>query len=231
MGTTPISTLGVQVQNRLEESTGAPGIFWNLSTELYSGIIEGINDLLILVGRPSFSVNQPFTLTAGTVWQTLPKSQLLITDIQGATSPLWRVSLFDMDYVQASWNGAWESDTAAAPLRWGPVGFGSFFVHPAPTTAVVVNITSIPYPTTDNWPYLGSETVVFRDEYFQYLEMYAAHVARIKEGGLEWKESMELYQQYLEGAKRLTQIESKKDPVLFNFSLGGIAGLRPIQKR
>lgn len=229
MGTVPISTLSLQTLSRLEESN--PPIFWNLTTEIYSGLVEALNDLLILVGRPSFSVAQPLTLTANTVWQPIPKGQLLITDIQGPSSPLWRVSLIDMDYVQASWGPDWENDTAAVPVRWGPVGFTKFFVHPAPTTPIQVLATAIPYPTTDLWPYTGSETVPFHDEFFEAIELYCAHYARIKETGAEFQSSLDLYRQYLQLAERMTNIESRKDPLIFQRSVGGPVGVNPIKKR
>jgi hypothetical protein len=229
MGTTPISALSPQVLARIEEL--GPPVFWNQTTEIYSAIIEAMSDLLILVGRPNFTINQLFTLVPNTVWQSVPKGKLLITDIQGQSSPLWRVSLFDMDYVQTSWGPDWESDTANLPTRWGPVGFSTFFVHPAPTTAIQVTITSIAYPTTDLWPYTGTETVPFHDEFFEAIEQYAAHYLRIKEFGLEFQESLELYKAYLSLAERMTQIESRKDPLVFSKTFGGPTGLNPIRKR
>jgi hypothetical protein len=229
MGTTPISTLSLQVLSRIEETN--PPVFWNLANEVYSGIIEALNDLLILVGRPNFIVNQVFNLTPNTVWQIVPKGQLLITDIQGPSSPLWRVSLFDMDYVQSSWGPDWEADTALVPIRWGPVGFTTFFVHPAPSAPLQVTITSIAYPTLDSWPYTGLETVPFHDEFFEAIEQYAAHYARIKETGAEFQESLVLYQAYLMLAQRMTQIESRKDPLIFSRTFGGLVGVNPIQKR
>ena len=231
MGTTPISTLAVQVQNRLEETVGSPGIFWSLQNEIYSGIIEACNDLLILVGRPDMLVNQPFTLVPNTVWQIVPKGSLLITDIQGSSSPLWRVSLFSMDYEQSANGPSWESDVATAPQRWFPVGFGTFGIWPAVSAPIQVNITTIAYPTIDNWPYSGGELVSFHDEFFEAIEQYASHYCRIKETGAEFKESMALYQAYLTLAQRMTQIEDRRDPLLFSRTFGAIVGLNPIQKR
>jgi hypothetical protein len=229
MGTTPISTISLQVLSRIEEVN--PPVFWEIDNEIYSGIIEALNDLTILVGRPNFIVRQVFTLVANTVWQTVPKGQLLITDIQCASSPLWRTTLFGMDYVQTSWGPDWEADTAPVPVRWGPVGFTTFFVHPAPSVPVQVLLTSIAYPTVDTWPYTGAETVPFHDEFFEAIEQYAAHYARIKETGAEFQESLDLYKAYLTLAERMTQIESRKDPLIFSRALGGLVGLDPIRKR
>lgn len=229
MGTTPISTLSTQVVARLEEAS--PPVFWNLTNEVYTALVEAMNDLTILVGRPSFLVNQALALTPNSVWQTIPKGQFLITDIQGPSSPLWRTTLFDMDYLQASWGPDWEADTAPVPVRWGPVGFTKFFVHPAPSVPVTVTTISIPYPTSDPWPYTGAEAVPFHDEFFEAIEQYAAHYCRIKEIGAEFQESLDLYRAYLTLAERMTEIESRKDPLIFSRTFGGPVGIDAIRKR
>jgi hypothetical protein len=224
-----IAALSTPVANRLEETPGAT-VFWDLTTEIYTAIVEAMNDLTILVGRPNLTTI-PFSLVPNTVWQILPKGTLLVTDIQGPNSKLWRVSLNEMDYVQNSWASEWENDTAAVPSRWFPVGFTLFGVHPAPTVPIQVQLTIIPYPTTDAWPYTGTETVQFHSEFFDALEMYAAHYLRIKETGPEFQESIALYKAYLGLAERLTQIESKKDPLIFSRGVGGLVGVNPIRKR
>src|SRR6185437_9769469 len=86
-----ISTLATYVQNRLEETPGS-GAWWSLLFEINSAIAEAQNDLLLLVGRPTQIVNLPFTLTANTCFQSIPKGVWAITDIQGAGSPLYKIS-------------------------------------------------------------------------------------------------------------------------------------------
>src|SRR5437660_12863298 len=113
MGTTAISVLSNQVLSRVEEAN--PPTFWSLTREVYSALIEACNDLLLLVGRPSFLVNQPFNLVPNTVWQTVPKGQLLITDILGPSRPLWRLSPFDTAYVRTRSPSDWAC--AVVPAR------------------------------------------------------------------------------------------------------------------
>lgn len=227
---TPISTLAAQVAQRLEEDP-ANVIFWSLRDELYTALIEACNDLLILVGRPTQLVRQPFTLLPNSVWQSFTPGFLLITDVQGPQSPLWKVSLYEMDYVQSSWGPDWENDVADSPQRWFPLGFSKFGIHPAVPAASTVLLTGIAYPTTNPWPYTGAETAPFHHEFFEALEEYAAHYCRIKETGAEWKESLALYQQYLDLAKRLTMIEDRRDPIIFSRAVGGPSGVLNIQKR
>jgi len=230
--TTPISTLAANVQARLEEfPTGAPGAWWSYQYEILSALIEAQNDLLLLVGRPTQVVNIPFTLAPNTVWQTVPKGILLITDVQGFASPLYKVNLWDLDFLMTSWGPDWQQDVGPVSYRWAPIGFGMFVIHPAVNVAQTVNITAIQYPTTDVWPYTGAETVVFEDNYFQLLEEYAAFYCRIKEMGGEFQEGMKLFEQYLQGAKRMTAVQDLRDPLLFTSGYGGKQNVNPTTMR
>ncbi len=226
---TAIATLSNQTCSRLEEQPGAP-IFWNLEFELYTALVESLNEMLLLVGRPSIQANSPFVLTPLTVWQTMPKGCLAILDIYSA-QPLWKVSLRDLDYIQSSWNSAWELDTAQFPVRWAPAGVNMFVVHPAPTTPITVTINYIQYPVTSPFPYDGTQTVPFHDEYFQAFEEYAAHYARIKETGAEFNDSIILYKQFMALAARMSQTEDRRDPLIFTQSWGIPLGVRRTSAR
>lgn len=229
---TPISTLAVNVQNRLEEiPVGAPGTFWSYQFEILTAIVEAMNDLMVLVGRPLQTVNVPYTLTPNTVWQSYPAGVFLITDMWGAGGVIHKVDLNSMDFVMSSWHSDWEQDTSPnGPVRWMPIGMTMFAVHPAPSVPITVNIDAIQYPVAEAWPYTGTETVPFQDEFFEAIEEYAAHYARFKETGQDFQQSLSLYQQYLAVAKRMTDIQDRRDPVIFSTSLGATAGVRQIDK-
>jgi len=227
---TTISTLADSVQNRIEEPVGA-GIFWSRPYELYSALIEACNDLMLLVGRPTQTVNVPFTLAPNTVWQTMTKGLFLITDIQGAGPPLDKINLWDLDYAQASWGSDWEQDVADTAKRWAPIGFNLFVIHPAVSVAQTVNITAIQYPTTSAWPYDGTQTICFEDNYFQAIEEYAAHYCRIKEMGGEHQEGLQLLKAYMAVAKRMTQIQDRRDPLIFSENFGAGQRTNPTTQR
>jgi len=98
-----------------------------------------MNDLILLVGRPTQMVSFPFNLAPNSVWQSFSGYDFgggffggggfgggsalfyLITDIQGPQSTLWKVNLHDIDYVAPSWGPDWENDVAENPLRWFPI--------------------------------------------------------------------------------------------------------------
>ena len=228
---TPISTLAANVQSRLEENPGGPGQWWSQQFEVFSALMEAQNDLLLLVGRPTQIVNIPFTLTANSVWQAVPKGYLAITDIQGAGSPLYKVNLWDLDFLCTSWQSDWTQDVDDVAVRWAPIGFGMFAIHPAVSTPQTVNVTAIQYPTTDVWPYTGSESVVFSDEFFVALEIYAAAYCRIKELGGEFQEGLKMMDQYMQLAKRMTAIQDLRDPLLFTSGYGAASNINPTTKR
>lgn len=211
--------------------TGGP-VFWNLQFEVYTAIVEAMNDLLLLVGRPTQTVAAPFSLVPNSVWQTVPRGLLAITNIWGPQSQLRKVTLFDMDYSQSSWDSSWENDTSdSGPTKWAPVGMNLFVVHPAPTAPQTVLLDGIRYPVIEDFPYSGAELVPFHHEVYVFLEQYAAHVLRLKEGSLEHQESMALYHNYLEGAKRLTSIEDRRDSLVFSPAFGAKAGTNPLVRR
>ena len=106
-----------------------------------------------------------------------------------------------------------------------------FCIHPAVSTSQTVNVTAIQYPMTDAWPYTGSETVPFEDNFFHLLEVYAAHYCRIKEMGGEFQESMKLFEEYMQGAKRMSQVQDLRDPLLFTSGYGGSQNINPTTKR
>ncbi len=231
-GPATLSTLAPYVQNRLEElPLGAPGTMWSYQFEILSALAEAQNDLMLLVGRPTQVVNMPFTLVPNTVWQTMPEGIFQITDIQGYNSPLYKINLWDLDYLQSSWGPDWQQDVDVTAARWAPVAFNMFVVHPAVSVAQTVNITGIQYPQTDVWPYSGNEPIVFHDEFFVALELYATFWCRIKELGGEAQEGLQLLQQYLDLARRLTEISDLSDPLLFSSGFGAAQVANPTIRR
>lgn len=215
--TIPISQLAPQVSARLQDPTN---VFWNLSLEVYTSILEGISELLLLIGRPLIQYNTLVTLAANTVWQPMPANIFAISNIHGSSYSLWKTTLHSLDYLQASWSAAWESDVADVPLRWAPLGLNYFIVHPAPSTAIQVTISGLTYPVTDAWPSAGTELLPFHTEFMQAVELYAAAYCRIKDQTDDAFEGQKMYQSFLDIAQRMTGIEDRRDPDIFTAALG-----------
>jgi len=233
---TPISALAGNVLARLEENYAsgidAGPVFWNTQFEINAGIVEALNETILLVGRPTQTVNVQFNLVPNTPWQQIPKGVLLLTDIWGGQSRLRKVSLWDMDYSQSSWGSDWENDVSdSGPQRWFPLGFGAFGIHPAPSTPQIVLLDGIAYPTISTYPYDGSQIMPFENHWFEMFEMYCAVYSRLKEGSQEFQESMPMLQNFYKLAERMTQIQDRRDPIVFSQSFGGTVGVNALKKR
>lgn len=226
--TSTLAELAPQVSARLQDDSN---IFWSLDYEVYAGLAEGISELLLIIGRPTQTVNLSVFLTPNTVWQILPANLLAISDIRTSTSRLVKTSLRALDNTQTSWNSAWESDRAAKPARWAPVGLTQYIVHPAPLQPIQVQITGIAYPFTGDWPPSGTDTSPFHKEVDQALQLYAAAYARFKEIGNDAMEGFSLYQSFLEIGQRLSIIEDRKDSLVWTRSMGVATSTSQVSRR
>src|ERR1035438_4284849 len=141
------------------------------------------------------------------------------------------MSLFDFDYSQASWGSDWEDDLGDSVKQWAPLGLSSFLIHPSVEVPEPVIVTGIQLVTQQTWPFDGTVVLPFHDEFMAAIEKYAAHYLRVKEGGAEFQQSLALYQEYLDDAKRLTEIEDRRDPVIFSRSLGVQVGVPQTTRR
>lgn len=226
--TSTIAQLATQVGQRLQDDSF---IFWLQQQEAYVALAEAMNDLILLVGRPTITYNLQIALQPNTVWQPMPANMLAITNIRSDQYSLWKTSLHSMDYLQTSWGPDWTSDIADTPLRYGPLGFTKFFVHPAPSTPITVNVSGVSMPITEEWPPTGAEESPFEDSFDVALQMYATAYMRLKLLGNDAEIGNELYQQYLDLASRMTQIQDRKDPLIFSRSLGSATSLSVVSLR
>ena len=224
-----LSTLEPQVCARIEEIPGAP-VFWSDELEIYSALNEAQCDLLLLVGRPDMTVSVPFDVVPNQWLQTVPAGIFALCNIQGPSSEVWKIRLQDMDYSMVS-GPDWEQDIGDSILKWFPLGFGNFGVWPSVAQPQTVLLTGIASPITDLWPYSGGESVVFEDQFWVALEKYAASYCRLKEAGLEFEEGEKLYQEYLQNAARMTQLQDRKDPWIFEGATGSQTVVNPTKRR
>ena len=139
--------------------------------------------------------------------------------------------MYDLDFLQTNWGPDWQDDVDNVAVRWASIGLNMFAVHPAVSTPQTVNITAVAYPTTQVWPYDGTSTAPFEDNFFELIEIYCSFYARIKELGGEFEQGMKLFEQYMQGAKRMTQIQDRRDPLLFTSGYGAASNINPTTKR
>jgi len=224
-----ISTLLPYIYSRIDESVENGPTFWT-QNEAESAAMEALCDLTLLIGRPDQLVSVPFSVAPNTVWQTIPSEIFALTNVQGAVSEVWKITLADMDGCQVS-GPDWEQDIGDQILKWGPIGFGKFFVWPAVAQAQTVLLTGVSSPVTSVWPDYSNASVPFPNEFFQCIEKYAASYLAFKEGGASFKDSMADYQSYLQDAKTLTKLQDRIDPFLFSGSIGAQIVANPTTQR
>ena len=225
-----INDLVPYCEQRVEEVVGAP-VFWLQQPEVVTAVAEAIQDLLLLVGRPTQTVTQSYTLLPNQVFQPMPAGVFIITDLYDQDGRAYQYTLYDMDFTQASWTSSWEDDLSTNISQWFPVGFNMFGVHPAVSAPLQVTITGIQLTPNEAFPYSGTTTVPFEDSVFVALELYAASYLRLKEAGSEFADGVKLYQQYLEIAKVYTNLQNRVDPLLFSPNMGAPAGVNPTTRR
>jgi hypothetical protein len=215
--TSTIAELAPDVSARLQDPRN---VFWNEQYEVFAAIAEAISELLLIIGRPTIIFNQPLTPAVNTCFNPMPAGLLCITNIRTPVSTLGKTSLRNLDYLCGSWSPSWQSERGATPKRWAPLGLNYFVLHPAPVQPIAINLTGISYPITTTWPPNGTELSVFQKEFDQALQLYAAAYCRQKEIGNDAAEGRALYQQFLEIGQRLSQIEDRKDSIVWTRGFG-----------
>lgn len=228
--TSTINDLLPGIADRLQDPNFT---FWDASMQARPALAEAINDLMLLVGRPTIQYNTLIRIQPNTVWQPMPANLICITNMRTDQFSLHKTSLRTMDYPPGgNWSSDWQSDVSVAgPKRWGPLGLTRFFVHPAPTVEMQVTIAGVAAPITTSWPPSGTESSPFQSEFNVALQLYAAAYLRIKELGDDAYEGQQLYQEYLEMAARWTSISDRRDPILFSRSFGVPTGISSVTNR
>lgn len=228
MATSTIAAMSVQVNDRLQDPTN---VFWLQRFEVFAGLAEAISEMLLIIGRPTQVFNSSVTLQPNTCFQPMPAGLLAITNLQLNGRALWKTTLRSLDFLQSSWGSNWQSDRAANPARWAPLGLNMFIVHPAPIQPISVNVSGVAYPFVDTWPPTGAETSCFEKNIDQALEMYAAAYARVKECGQDFQEGQLLYRRFLEIGKRYSKIQDRRDDLMFTQAFGAPTAPSVVSKR
>jgi len=226
--TSTVADLSQQALDRVQDPTG---IFWSRQNEAFSAVVEAISELMLMIGRPMIQNSLTVQLLPNTVWQPMPPGMLSIAQIRCAGSQMWKTSLHALDYLQASWSSAWESDRAAQPNRWAPLVLTTFIVHPAPVQPITVVMAGITYPVIATWPYSGAQTSPWHKEIDDALEMYAASYLRIKDMGDDMMEGQALYRQFQQIGQRLSMIEDRRDSLVWSRTMGSPTAPSQVSKR
>lgn len=172
------------VLRELEESISTP-VFWTRA-ELLQHLNDGLLEMNLLTGKFQ-SENSAFAPTTATL-QSTPAGAICVLHVSRSSQFLRKRTLEEMDKENRKWM---RSVSAGNVIRqWGPVGLNLFFVYPKLTApGSTLTIVTLDIPAT-----IGEATNIALDtEYISALEQYVFHMARFKEGGAEFQQSIEAY--------------------------------------
>ena len=193
------------VLDMLEESRTAP-IFWT-RTELLTYLNDGMAEFNLMTGK--FQSERVYSLTSNT-FQLVPSGIVAVLHISRNNVLIRKETLESLDRDRPTWMRY--STVSGQIEKWGPVGINIFFVYPRPA----VSGTSVTLVTLDIPPAIGENTVIPLDEeYVESLTDYVFHVARFKEGGAEFRQSMSAYESFRERGSSLTRRKIAEQSTLF----------------
>lgn len=214
-----ISDLEILVQDRLEETRGTPGTFWDVQNEIRPFLAEAMSEAALLIGYPQARSSEAFQIPAGVNLVALPSYVAALLRIEATTSIVQKYSLTDLDNE----NAQWELDTGDNPLYWIPWGLTQVIIYPKLNAPVNTVLSFIQDPISSARPYSGTEPVLFNREYSDAFVEYAAHVARLKEGGADFVQSSRSYDDFLRLMGEYSEHISTTDMLRFTKVMGSPA--------
>jgi hypothetical protein len=220
-----ISDLTNEVLQSLEEDPAAP-IFWNLVDEVRPAVVEAARWATIITGESELRVTPAAPLAADTMLFSVPSSLIALIRME-ATAVVPKSSPWKLDRMIPGWQNEMGDELKA----WFPVGLTKFGIYPRLNNPVQVVLTGIALPVTTARPYTGLETLPFQIEYEHAMQRMAVHLLRIKEGGLEFYQSLEDLDSFLEAMVDLGRFSYRKDKLRFTSAFGPKAEVKPVETR
>ena len=182
------------VLERLEESLISP-VFWSRS-EILGYINEGLFELNNIAGK--LHATDSVVVSTSNFYNT-PDATVTVMHASINGKALVRTSLEDLDRRDSKWESA-----TGKPKRWAPMGVNLFAIHPRPasgTESVEFEVLKVPTLIVDD-----ATAVDLDDEFVDVIEDYGFHIARFKEGGPEFANSMSALEDF---AKRVGDLATK----------------------
>jgi hypothetical protein len=228
-----IATIAARVQDKLEEVRGA-GItpapymanFWDLVGEIYPAVAEAANEANLIAGSVVV-VNTAYVIPPLTTYLPMPANAIALSRVVGPY-PVLKSDVFTLDSMLPNWQQIPPEKTIRG---WFPVGVTQWGVYPQLIEEQRVVLSYIAVPVAVPRPYTGAEQMPFQQEFEAAIEMYAAHILRLKEGGAEFEMSQADYQGFLDAMQSLSRIQARRDQLIFAKTLGASTGVNPTESR
>lgn len=179
------------VLDRLQESRTSP-IFWSRA-ELLVFVNDGFLEFTLLAGQLTTEATYPLI---GAKIQAVPITAIALIHVSYASEMVEKSSVERFDRQ----NPNWESQYGILQ-KWSPCGLDKWIVDRHPTSATNVSLTTLDSPETLE----ESSSIDMAPEYVEALIDYVFHMARFKEGGAEFQQAMEAYDNFQNKAGKRAQ--------------------------
>lgn len=184
----------------------------------------------LITGEPELRGPSPFTLSANTTIHTVPTGIVSVVRIEGPPT-LFKTSMWDMDQMIPNWQNDVAPVANDRPTHWFPIGLTRFGIYPKLNAPAQVFLDYMALPITDARPYAGTENIPFQAEYEEGFTDYAAHIARLKEGGEGFIGSMAALDRFNEKMIELSKFGYRKGALRFTRAMGAPAKVTEVEER
>lgn len=182
MSTTAAQVITAVLQ-RLEESTIAP--IFVLRSELLQFLNDGFLEFQLIANQ--LTSERTYAMI-GAKLQSVPIGAIAVINVRYQDNAIEKSSVEQFDRANANW------DVQYGILRkWAPCGLDRWFVDRQPAAAASATLTTLDEPTA----LAEADVIDLEQEYIDGLTDYVFHMARFKESGAEFQQSMENYDKFL----------------------------------
>lgn len=168
----------------LDEDSQSP-VFWSRA-ELLIFVNDGF--LEYTIGAAQLTSEATYPLVGAKV-QAVPPSAIAIIHVAYSSELVEKTSIEVMDRENPNWEAQY-----GILQRWAPCGLDKWIIDRHPIAAQSVSLTVLDVPTA----LTESDTIDLAPEFIEALIDYVYHAARFKEGGAEFGQSMEQYDEFKE---------------------------------
>lgn len=167
---------------RLEEDTDDP-VFWSRE-ELLILLNEGYIEFVLMSGYLQSQSNYQMI---GSKMQATPDNCMGLLGVQWQSKPIEKTTIEGFDESNRRWdylNGYLS--------QWAPCGLDRWFCNATPQLAFTVNLITLDQPAE----LAEDDEIELEAEYIKALEDYTFSCARFKEGGGEFQQGQESYDDF-----------------------------------
>lgn len=169
---------------RLDQSlTVSAAQFWT-RTELLILVNDGFLEFTLIAGQMVSENN--VALAAGNI-QDVPSTAIAVIHVSYASEYVEKSSLELFDRGDPDWESKY-----GILRKWAPMGLNHWIADRYPISSVTVALTTLDKPPV----LIESDDIDLAEEYVSALIDYVFHMARFKEGGGEFAQSMDAYDEF-----------------------------------